>query len=37
MSTSARPANVAHVFTPLIFQPPSTGTAVTFTPATSEP
>ena len=37
ISTSARPANVAHVFTPLTSQPPSTGVAVTFTPATSEP
>ena len=30
---SARPANVAHVFTPLIRYPPSTGVAATFTPA----
>jgi hypothetical protein len=39
MRTSARAANVHHVFTPLMAQPePSdVGVAVTFTPPTSEP
>ena len=35
--SSARPANVAHVFTPLMRKPPSTAVAIVVTPATSDP
>ena len=37
MSTSARAANVHHVLTPLMAQPPGAGLADTLMPATSEP